>query len=37
MFSAFITFYSKFPGYFSNLGFYVANEDVMKNNWLQKF
>ena len=37
MFSALITFRSKFSGYFSNHGFYVANEDATKNNWLQKF
>ena len=37
MLSALVTFYSKFPGYFSNLDFHVTNEDATKNNWLQKF
>ena len=31
-FSALITFYSKFPGYFSNLDFHVTNKNVTKNN-----
>ena len=32
IFLALVTFYSKFPGYFSNLDFHVTNEDVTKNN-----